>query len=61
LTFNLADAGFNVSKYVPYGTVETVIPYLTRRAAENSAISGQTSREVDLLRTELERRKQEKS
>jgi proline dehydrogenase len=56
LTFNLADAGFNVSKYLPFGPVEEVIPYLMRRAQENSSVSGQTSRELQLINKEYKRR-----
>jgi proline dehydrogenase len=56
LTFNLADAGFNVSKYLPFGPVDEVIPYLMRRAQENSSVSGQTSRELQLLNKECKRR-----
>lgn len=56
LTFNLADAGFNVSKYLPFGPVEEVIPYLMRRAQENSSVSGQTSRELQLIYKEYKRR-----
>lgn len=56
LTFNLADAGFNVSKYLPFGPVDEVIPYLMRRAQENSSVSGQTSRELHLLNKECKRR-----
>jgi proline dehydrogenase len=56
LTFNLAANGFKVSKYLPFGPVEEVIPYLMRRAQENSSISGQTSRELYLLKKELSRR-----
>jgi proline dehydrogenase len=56
LTFNLADAGFNVSKYLPFGPVEEVIPYLMRRAQENSSVSGQTGRELQLLKKECLRR-----
>ena len=56
LTFNLADAGFNVSKYLPFGPLEEVIPYLMRRAQENSSLSGQTSRELDLIKKECVRR-----
>ncbi len=57
LSYNLTDAGYNVAKYVPYGPVRAVIPYLMRRAQENTAIAGQSSREVELLREEVERRK----
>jgi proline dehydrogenase len=56
LTFNLADANFNVSKYLPFGPVDEVIPYLMRRAQENSSVSGQTSRELQLLNKECKRR-----
>lgn len=57
LSFNLADAGFNVAKYVPYGPVEAVLPYLFRRAEENTAIAGQMSRELSLIIKEKKRRK----
>jgi len=57
LTFNLADAGYNVSKYLPFGPVHEVIPYLMRRAQENSSISGQTGRELELIKREFARRK----
>jgi proline dehydrogenase len=57
ISFNLAKAGYNVCKYVPYGPVKTVMPYLVRRAEENTAIAGQTGRELMLIRTELSRRK----
>jgi proline dehydrogenase len=56
LTFNLADANFNVSKYLPFGPVDEVIPYLMRRAQENSSVSGQTGRELQLLKKECKRR-----
>lgn len=56
LTFNLADAHFNVSKYLPFGPVDEVIPYLMRRAQENSSVSGQTGRELQLLKKECQRR-----
>jgi proline dehydrogenase len=56
ITFNLANAGFKVSKYLPYGSVEDVIPYLLRRAQENSSVAGQTGRELFLLNKEMERR-----
>jgi proline dehydrogenase len=58
ITYNLAEAGYNVSKYLPYGNVETAIPYLIRRAEENSSISGQLSRELLYTENELTRRKQ---
>jgi proline dehydrogenase len=61
LTFNLAEKGFNAAKYVPYGPVRELTPYLIRRAQENSAISGQTLRELDLITKELKRRRSLKS
>lgn len=57
ISYNLAAAGYNVAKYVPYGPVEAVMPYLFRRADENSSIAGQTSREFSLLQKEVRRRK----
>ena len=57
ISFNLARAGYNVAKYVPYGPVEAVMPYLLRRAAENTSVAGQSSRELTLIRKELHRRK----
>lgn len=56
ISFNLAKSGFNVAKYVPYGPVESVMPYLFRRAAENTSIAGQSSREFLLIKEELRRR-----
>ena len=56
ISFNLAKAGYNVAKYVPYGPVSAVLPYLTRRAQENTSIAGQTGRELSLLTAELKRR-----
>lgn len=56
ITFNLAKAGFSVSKYVPFGPIRDVIPYLMRRAQENSSVSGQTGRELGLIKKELNRR-----
>ena len=56
ITFNLARAGVSVSKYLPFGPIEEVIPYLMRRAQENSSVSGQTGRELSLIRKELRRR-----
>lgn len=58
LTFNLAQAGFNVAKYMVYGSVNDVIPYLVRRAQENSAVSGDMSREYALVMEEVNRRKE---
>jgi len=56
ITFNLAKAGCAVSKYLPFGPIRDVIPYLMRRAQENSSVSGQTGRELGLIRKELKRR-----
>ena len=56
ITFNLAAEGFSVSKYLPFGPIHEVIPYLMRRAQENSSVSGQTNRELMLLRRESRRR-----
>lgn len=57
LSFNLAKAGYNVTKYLPYAPVDKVLPYLIRRAEENTAIKGQTTRELQLIRTERQRRR----
>lgn len=57
LSYVLAKHGYNVSKYVPYGPVKDAIPYLVRRAQENSSVSGQVSRELDLIKKEIKRRK----
>ncbi|GGB26103.1 proline dehydrogenase family protein [Puia dinghuensis] len=56
ITFNLAKASCKVSKYLPFGPIRDVIPYLMRRAQENSSVSGQTGRELGLIRKELRRR-----
>jgi proline dehydrogenase len=56
ITFNLAMHSFRVSKYLPFGPIKDVIPYLMRRAQENSSVSGQTGRELGLIKKELERR-----
>lgn len=56
LTFNLAKAGFNVAKYVVYGQVKEVVPYLIRRAKENSSVTGDMSRELELVTKEVKRR-----
>jgi len=56
ITFNLADAGCKVSKYLPFGPIKDVIPYLMRRAQENSSVSGQTGRELGLIKKEMQRR-----
>lgn len=60
ISFNLAKDGYNVVKYVPYGPVELVMPYLIRRASENTSVAGQSSRELTMIRKELARRKNEK-
>lgn len=57
ISFNLANAGYNIAKYVPYGPVKHVIPYLARRAEENTSVKGQTSRELRLISQELSRRR----
>ncbi|WP_200974225.1 proline dehydrogenase family protein [Echinicola sp. 20G] len=56
ISYNLAFAGYNVAKYVPYGPVESVMPYLYRRAAENTSVAGQSSREFELIKNEIARR-----
>jgi proline dehydrogenase len=57
ISFNLSDAGFNVAKYVPYGPVRFVLPYLMRRVEENTSVKGQTGRELSLIKKERQRRK----
>lgn len=57
ISFNLADEGYNVAKYIPYGPVRNILPYLIRRAEENTSIAGQTGRELGLLEQERLRRK----
>jgi proline dehydrogenase len=57
ISYNLAQAGFNVAKYVPFGPVREVMPYLLRRADENTSVAGQTGRELNLIIKELKRRK----
>jgi proline dehydrogenase len=57
ISFNLAHEGYNVAKYLPYGPVLDVIPYLMRRAQENTSVAGQTGRELSLITKELQRRK----
>ena len=56
ITFNLAREGYSVSKYLPFGPIKDVIPYLMRRAQENSSVAGQTGRELSLIRKEISRR-----
>jgi proline dehydrogenase len=57
VSFNLAKAGYNVSKYLPYGPVKSTLPYLSRRAEENTAIAGQMSKELEIIVNERNRRK----
>lgn len=57
ISFNLANAGYNVVKYVPFGPVRSVMPYLFRRASENTSVAGQSSRELLMIRKEMKRRK----
>ncbi len=57
ITFSMAKAGYNVQKYIPYGPVKQVIPYLIRRAQENTSVEGQTTRELELIKKEIKRRK----
>jgi len=61
ISFNLANAGYNVAKYVPFGHVTSVMPYLLRRASENTSVAGQSSRELRLIRKEIKRRKKKAS
>ena len=61
ISFNLAAAGFNVAKYVPYGPVRYVLPYLMRRVEENTSVKGQTGRELSLIKKERQRRKAHES
>lgn len=56
ITFNLAKAGCNICKYLPFGPVKEVIPYLMRRAQENTSVKGQTGREIGLIKKEIKRR-----
>ena len=57
ISFNLADSGYNVAKYLPFGPVKDVMPYLIRRAEENTSVAGQTSRELAMIKAERNRRK----
>ena len=57
ISYNLSKSGYNVAKYLPFGPVRDVMPYLIRRAEENTSVAGQTSRELNLLKAEKERRK----
>ncbi len=60
ISFNLAKTGYNVAKYVPYGPLKSVMPYLFRRAAENTSVAGQSSRELNLITKEVARRRRGK-
>ncbi len=57
ISFTMANNGYNVQKYIAYGPVKQVIPYLLRRAQENTSVEGQTTRELELIKKELKRRK----
>ncbi|MDN3673536.1 proline dehydrogenase family protein [Flavobacterium branchiarum] len=57
ISYNLAENGYNVAKYLPFGPVKDVMPYLIRRAEENTSVAGQTNRELELLKTERKRRR----
>ncbi|HET6243007.1 MAG: proline dehydrogenase family protein [Bacteroidetes bacterium] len=57
ISYNMAKVGYNVAKYVPYGPVKEILPYLIRRAEENTSVAGQTSRELSLILKERKRRK----
>ncbi len=61
ITFNLARRGYLVAKYVPYGPVQAVMPYLFRRASENTSVTGQSNRELVLIKKELRRRRKQKN
>ena len=58
ISYNLAANGYNVAKYLPFGPVKDVMPYLIRRAEENTSVAGQTSRELEMIKTERDRRKE---
>ncbi|MFN8364424.1 MAG: proline dehydrogenase family protein [Cloacibacterium normanense] len=60
ITYWLGENKYNACKYLPYGPVKDVVPYLTRRAQENTSVAGQTGRELSLIQKELERRRKEK-
>jgi proline dehydrogenase len=57
ISYNLAANGYNVAKYLPFGPVKDVMPYLIRRAEENTSVAGQTSRELSMIKAERNRRK----
>ena len=58
ISFILSDLGYNVVKLIPYGPIEKTIPYLIRRANENSSVKGQSNRQFTLIKNEINRRKQ---
>jgi proline dehydrogenase len=58
ISYNLSEKEYNVAKYLPFGPVKDVMPYLIRRAEENSSVAGQTSRELYLIKKEKQRRKE---
>jgi proline dehydrogenase len=57
ISYNLAANGYNIAKYLPFGPVKDVMPYLIRRAEENTSVAGQTSRELSMIKAERSRRK----
>lgn len=57
ISYNLGAVGYNVAKYLPFGPVREVMPYLIRRAQENTSVAGQTNRELSLIEAERQRRK----
>ena len=57
ISFNLSLEGYNVAKYLPFGPVKDVMPYLIRRAEENTSVAGQTNRELELIKAERKRRR----
>ena len=57
ISFTLSDIGYNVVKLIPYGPIEKTIPYLIRRANENSSVKGQSNRQFTLIKNEINRRK----
>ena len=57
ISYNLSNEGYKTAKYLPFGPIREVIPYLFRRAEENTSVKGQTGRELSLIKTELKRRK----
>ncbi len=56
ITFNLAKSGCSVSKYLPFGPIKDVVPYLMRRAQRNSSVAGQTGRELTLIKKEMKKK-----